>query len=111
MKENKFTDEYGYTYNYDEAEYDDRSVGSDVSYLLKIFDKDKKLVYKEHVFFGSIPPREQLEKFMLEKAEEIIDDIRPRTQEEWKASFDEIRKGLNPPPTNESFKVFFRKRS
>ena len=47
MKKNKFTEEYGYTYDFDGPESDDPRVGNDVSFKLKIYDKDKKEVHSE----------------------------------------------------------------
>jgi hypothetical protein len=113
MKKNKFTDEYGYMYDYDGPETDDARSGNDVSFELNIYDKNKKLVHTSHLSYPSIPFRDQLEKDMLEEAEKIIDDIRPKTQEEWAAIFKNIRSGLNEDPKNEnySFNDFFHLRN
>jgi hypothetical protein len=95
MKKNKFTEEYGYTYDYDGPESDDPRSGNDVSFKLCIYDKNKKLVNTSHLSYPSIPNRIQLEKDALDEAEKIIDDIRPRTQEEWAAIFKKMREGIN----------------
>jgi hypothetical protein len=95
MKKNKFTDEYGYTYDYDGPESDDPRGGNDVSFDINIYDKDKKLVHTGHLSYPSIPFKDQLEKDALGEAENIIDDIRPRTPEEWAAIFKKMKEDLN----------------
>jgi hypothetical protein len=106
MKKNKFTDEYGYTYDFDGPESDDPRVGNDVSFKLKIYDKDKKEVYSGYMSYPSMPNREQLEKDMLDEAERVIDEIRPRTPEEWAAIFKKMREDLNN-AQNESVNLTF----
>jgi hypothetical protein len=114
MKKNKFTDEYGYTYTYDGPESDDPRSGNDVSFNLKIFDKDKKEKYNGYLSYPSLPNRQQLEKDMLDEAERIIDDIRPRTQEEWAAIFKKMREDLKADQDeseNLKFENFFKLRN
>ena len=55
FKQNKFTDEYGYTYDFDGPESDDPRTGNDVSFKLKIFDKNKKEVHSGYMSYPSIP--------------------------------------------------------
>lgn len=114
MKKNKFTDEYGYTYDFDGPESDDPRSGTDVSFKLKIYDKDKKEVHSEYMSYPSIPNREQLEKDMLAEAEKIIDDIRPRTPEEWAAIFKKMREDIataQDESKNLNFENFFKLRN
>ena len=114
MKKNKFTEEYGYTYDFDGPESDDPRVGNDVSFKLKIYDKDKKEVHSEYLSYPSIPFREQLEKDMLAEAEKIIDEIRPRTPEEWAAMFKEINdniENIKNESKNLTFDSFFKSRN
>ena len=114
MKKNKFTEEYGYTYDFDGPESDDPRVGNDVSFKLKIYDKDKKEVHSEYLSYPSIPFREQLEKDMLAEAEKIIDDIRPRTQEEWTAIFKKMKEDIaaaHNESKNLTFNSFFKLRN
>jgi Iap family predicted aminopeptidase len=95
MKKNKFTEEYGYTYDYDGPESDDPRGGNDVSFAINIYDKHRKLVYTGYLSYPSIPFKDQLEKDAHEEAEKIIDEIRPRTKEEWTAIFKKMKDDLN----------------
>ena len=94
MKKNKFTDQYGYTYDYDGPKSDDPRGGNDVSFTLNIYDKDGKIKHTGYLSYASLPNREQLEKDALEEAEKIIDDIRPKTPEEWAAIFKKMREDI-----------------
>jgi hypothetical protein len=102
---NKFTDDYGYQHDYGDPEYVDPRNPNDVDVKVYIYDKDGKVVGNATLNYNSkADALKNIQNDAQLKAEEIIDQIRPMTDDEAAEGLRKIKAMLN----GESFSEFFR---